>query len=130
VDLVVTVAQRCGETIERVRAVRDLRDREARCGTPPARLAERTAAAEAARGRRGARARAADAERGRAAEANRAKSDFLSTMSHELRTPLNAIAGYAELLALGSRGRSPSAAAGPRALGGEPAHGRGSSRRC
>ena len=31
-------------------------------------------------------------------EANRAKSQFLTTMSHELRTPLNAIGGYAELL--------------------------------
>jgi len=31
-------------------------------------------------------------------EANRLKSDFLSTVSHELRTPLNAIIGYADLL--------------------------------
>ncbi|XYH96516.1 AAA family ATPase [Sorangium sp. So ce1128] len=30
--------------------------------------------------------------------ANRAKSDFLSSMSHELRTPLNSILGYAQLL--------------------------------
>jgi signal transduction histidine kinase len=33
-----------------------------------------------------------------AQEANRAKTQFLTTMSHELRTPLNAIGGYAELL--------------------------------
>jgi signal transduction histidine kinase len=31
-------------------------------------------------------------------EANRAKSELLSTMSHELRTPLNAIAGYTQLI--------------------------------
>lgn len=33
-----------------------------------------------------------------AEEANRAKTDFLSTMSHELRTPLNAVLGFAQLL--------------------------------
>lgn len=31
-------------------------------------------------------------------QANRVKSDFLSTVSHELRTPLNAIIGYTDLL--------------------------------
>jgi len=31
--------------------------------------------------------------------ANRAKSEFLSSMSHELRTPLNAILGFGQLLA-------------------------------
>lgn len=36
-------------------------------------------------------------------QANRAKSDFLSSMSHELRTPLNAILGFAQLLAGGKR---------------------------
>ncbi|MCC7200093.1 MAG: response regulator [Gammaproteobacteria bacterium] len=30
--------------------------------------------------------------------ANRAKTDFLSSMSHELRTPLNAILGFAQLM--------------------------------
>ncbi len=33
-----------------------------------------------------------------AEEANRSKSDFLSSMSHELRSPLNAILGFAQLL--------------------------------
>ena len=34
--------------------------------------------------------------------ANRAKSDFLSSMSHELRTPLSAILGFAQLMESGS----------------------------
>ena len=46
--------------------------------------------------------RSEDLERARthAEEANRAKSEFLTTMSHELRTPLNAIGGYVELVQL------------------------------
>ncbi len=39
-----------------------------------------------------------------AEEANRLKSQFLSTMSHELRTPMNAIIGYAHLLLDGMDG--------------------------
>lgn len=36
-----------------------------------------------------------------AAQANKAKSEFLSRMSHELRTPLNSILGFAQLLEMG-----------------------------
>jgi PAS domain S-box-containing protein len=39
-----------------------------------------------------------EAARAAADDANRAKSQFLTTMSHELRTPLNAIGGYAQLM--------------------------------
>lgn len=45
-------------------------------------------------------ARTASASEAVAAQANRAKSDFLSRMSHELRTPLNAVLGFAQLLSL------------------------------
>jgi two-component system cell cycle sensor histidine kinase PleC len=36
-----------------------------------------------------------------AEEANRAKTDFMSTMSHELRTPLNAIIGFTDMMLTG-----------------------------
>ena len=36
-----------------------------------------------------------------AEQANRAKTEFLSSMSHELRTPLNAILGFAQLMESG-----------------------------
>ena len=45
-----------------------------------------------------------EAARVAADEANRAKSQFLTTMSHELRTPLNAIGGYAQLMEMGVQG--------------------------
>ncbi|MGC9357295.1 MAG: GAF domain-containing protein [Anaerolineae bacterium] len=37
-------------------------------------------------------------------EADRAKSDFVSTVSHELRTPMTAIKGYVDLLLMGTTG--------------------------
>lgn len=39
-----------------------------------------------------------------AREANRLKSEFLSTMSHELRTPLNAMIGFSEIMISGMGG--------------------------
>jgi signal transduction histidine kinase len=67
-------------------------------------LLTQTAVAEVNAEREAAARAEADSARVAAEDANRAKSDFLTTMSHELRTPLNAIAGYAELLLLGIRG--------------------------
>lgn len=43
------------------------------------------------------------AARDEARNANKAKSDFLSSMSHELRTPLNAILGFSQLLKFNTR---------------------------
>lgn len=37
-------------------------------------------------------------------EADRAKSDFVSTVSHELRTPMTAVKGYVDLLLMGTTG--------------------------
>ena len=39
-------------------------------------------------------------EKERAEQANRIKSDFLSSMSHELRTPMNAILGFSQMIQL------------------------------
>jgi len=40
----------------------------------------------------------AEAKQAEAEEANRVKSEFLTTMTHELRTPLNAVIGYSEII--------------------------------
>ena len=45
-----------------------------------------------------------------AENANRAKSEFLSSMSHELRTPLHAILGFAQLIEAGSPRPTPTQA--------------------
>ncbi len=41
----------------------------------------------------------------REVEADRAKTDFVSTVSHELRTPMTSIKGYADLMLLGAAGQ-------------------------
>ncbi len=40
----------------------------------------------------------AEIKRAEAEQANRTKSEFLTTMTHELRTPLNAVIGYSEII--------------------------------
>ncbi len=44
----------------------------------------------------------------KAREANRLKSEFMSTMSHELRTPLNSIIGFTQLVLTQSKNNLPS----------------------
>jgi signal transduction histidine kinase len=104
VDLVVTVVQRCWESLERARAYRDLAARGAALAVASAQLAERTAAAEQAQRVAEAERRAAEEARATAEAANAAKAHFLANMSHELRTPLNAIGGYVQLVELGVHG--------------------------
>jgi PAS domain S-box-containing protein len=78
-----SVAQQCGQALERAQLYES--ERRARREAEVARLR-------------------AEEARARAEEANMAKSQFLAAMSHELRTPLNAIGGYAQLMELGVSG--------------------------
>src|SRR5688500_10746761 len=64
-----------------------------------------------------------EAARIAADDANRAKSQFLTTMSHELRTPLNAIGGYVQLMEMGVPGpRTGETRQAPKRVQGSPPH--------
>jgi two-component system cell cycle sensor histidine kinase PleC len=87
-----------GGVVTIITDISDLKRSEAEMRDANQRLeAQAQSVAAAAAGLRQA-TRDAEAARIAAEEANRSKSEFLTTMSHELRTPLTAVLGFADVI--------------------------------
>jgi two-component system cell cycle sensor histidine kinase PleC len=87
-----------GGVVTIITDITDLKRTEAEMRDANQRLeAQAQSVAAAAAGLRQA-TRDAEAARSAAEEANRSKSEFLTTMSHELRTPLTAVLGFADVI--------------------------------
>jgi len=87
-----------GGVVTIVTDITDLKRAEAEMRAANARLEAQAEGVAAAAGELQQANREAEAARIAAEEANRSKSEFLTTMSHELRTPLTAVLGFADVI--------------------------------